>query len=367
MAAQHGVDLAAVDGTGVGGRIRKQDVLDAAQKQGTDKHADAAGGRRSRGGPARRSPRLAGRRRHRRAPAPSPLRGKTEPMTRLRKVIAKRMVESLQTQRPADHGGRGRRHRRSRGCATRPRPTSPAREGVKLSYLPFFAKAAIDALKAAPELNAAIDTEKGEVTYYDRENLAIAVDTEKRPADPGDQGRRRPVDRRAGPQDRRRRRAHPHQQDQPGRAVRRHLHADQHRQPRRAVRHPDHQPAAGRDPRHRRGGEAAGRDRRPEPRRDDRGTPDGLPRADLRPPARRRRRRRPLPHRRQGSGSRPASSRSEACTSSSVAPPGSSGPHLVEALRARRAHHDLAGTPERRRADDESRWDPAAGRDRRRR
>jgi 2-oxoglutarate dehydrogenase E2 component (dihydrolipoamide succinyltransferase) len=53
------------------------------------------------------------------------------------------------------------------------------REGVKLSYMPFFAKAAIDALKQHPSLNAAIDTEKGEVTYYDRENLAIAVDTER--------------------------------------------------------------------------------------------------------------------------------------------------------------------------------------------
>ena len=53
------------------------------------------------------------------------------------------------------------------------------REGVKLSFMPFFAKAAIDALKEHPKLNAAIDTDKGEVTYYDRENIAIAVDTEK--------------------------------------------------------------------------------------------------------------------------------------------------------------------------------------------
>jgi 2-oxoglutarate dehydrogenase E2 component (dihydrolipoamide succinyltransferase) len=50
---------------------------------------------------------------------------------------------------------------------------------VKLSFMPFFAKAAIDALKAHPSLNAAIDTEKGEVTYFDVENLAIAVDTER--------------------------------------------------------------------------------------------------------------------------------------------------------------------------------------------
>ena len=50
-----------------------------------------------------------------------------------------------------------------------------AREGVKLTYLPFFAKAAIDALKSHPKLNANLDTEKGEVTYFDRENIAFAV------------------------------------------------------------------------------------------------------------------------------------------------------------------------------------------------
>jgi 2-oxoglutarate dehydrogenase E2 component (dihydrolipoamide succinyltransferase) len=54
-----------------------------------------------------------------------------------------------------------------------------AREGVKLSFMPFFAKAAIDALKEHPKLNAAIDTDKGEVTYFDKEILAVAVDTEK--------------------------------------------------------------------------------------------------------------------------------------------------------------------------------------------
>ena len=102
MAAQHGVDLAAVAGTGVGGRIRKQDVLDAAQKQGTDttptQPARGSGG----GGPARAAtgpqPAAAAPRRRR---SPSPLRGKTEPMSRLRKVIAQRMVESLQTSAPS--------------------------------------------------------------------------------------------------------------------------------------------------------------------------------------------------------------------------------------------------------------------------
>ena len=126
-----------------------------------------------------------------------------------------------------------------------------AREGVKLSFMPFFAKAAIDALKQHPSLNATIDTEKGEVTYFDRENLAIAVDTEKGLLTPvikdaGDLSIAGLARKIADVADRTRT-----NKITPRRAVRRHLHADQHRQPRRAVRHPDHQPAAGRDPRHR--------------------------------------------------------------------------------------------------------------------
>ena len=109
---------------------------------------------------------------------PSPLRGKTEPMSRLRKVIAKRMVESLQTSAQLTTVVEV-----DVTAIARLRDARKAefvnREGVKLSFMPFFAKAAIDTLKAHPSLNAAIDTDKGEVTYFDHENLAIAVDTEK--------------------------------------------------------------------------------------------------------------------------------------------------------------------------------------------
>jgi pyruvate dehydrogenase E2 component (dihydrolipoamide acetyltransferase) len=99
-------------------------------------------------------------------------------MSRLRKVIAKRMVESLQTSAQlttvveVDVTSISR----LRDAA---KAEFAAREGVKLSFMPFFAKAAVDALKQHPSLNAAIDTEAGEVTYYDRENLAIAVDTDR--------------------------------------------------------------------------------------------------------------------------------------------------------------------------------------------
>ncbi len=166
MAAEHDVDLSQVNGTGVGGRIRKQDVLEAAKAKQEQPAAQAQ--------PAGQPPAAQG------APsaAPSPLRGKTEKMSRLRKVIATRMVESLQTSAQlttvveVDVTAIARLRDSVKGEFLE-------REGVKLSFLPFFAKAAIDALKAHPTLNAAIDTEKGEITYYDHENLSVAVDTEQ--------------------------------------------------------------------------------------------------------------------------------------------------------------------------------------------
>jgi pyruvate dehydrogenase E2 component (dihydrolipoamide acetyltransferase) len=179
MAAQNGVDLTSLVGTGVGGRIRKQDVLDAAKKQGTDTTSSRpAAAAASAAQPATPAAPAAAAASPAADAAPSPLRGKTEPMSRLRKVIAKRMVESLQmsaqltTVVEVDVTSISR----LRDAA---KAEFAAREGVKLSFMPFFAKAAVDALKQHPSLNAAIDTEAGEITYYDRENLAIAVDTER--------------------------------------------------------------------------------------------------------------------------------------------------------------------------------------------
>ncbi|HSX68632.1 2-oxoglutarate dehydrogenase, E2 component, dihydrolipoamide succinyltransferase, partial [Nocardioides sp.] len=159
LAAKHGVDLSSVKGSGVGGRIRKQDVLDAAKAPAA---AEAPAAAAAPAAPA----------------AASPLRGKTEPLSRLRQVIAKRMVESLQTAAQltcvmeVDVTGVARILEASKADFL-------AREGVKLSYTPFFAKAAADALKQHPKLNAQLDSEKNEVTYFDRENLSFAVDTDK--------------------------------------------------------------------------------------------------------------------------------------------------------------------------------------------
>jgi len=109
---------------------------------------------------------------------PSSLRGTTEKLSRSRQVIAQRMVESLQTSAQlttvveADVTAIARLRDRAKGAFE-------AREGVKLSFLPFFALATVEALKVHPRLNAIIDTGSGQVTYHDAEHLGIAVDTER--------------------------------------------------------------------------------------------------------------------------------------------------------------------------------------------
>jgi pyruvate dehydrogenase E2 component (dihydrolipoamide acetyltransferase) len=169
LAAQHNVDLDSVQGSGVGGRIRKEDILQAAAAKSAPAAAPAAAAPAASTAPAA----SAG------APAsPSPLRGTTEKISRLRKVIAERMTESLHTAAQltqvmeVDVTNIARLREANKAGFQQ-------REGVKLTYLPFFAKAAIDALKVHPKLNAGIDIEAGTVTYYDRENIAFAVDTEK--------------------------------------------------------------------------------------------------------------------------------------------------------------------------------------------
>jgi 2-oxoglutarate dehydrogenase E2 component (dihydrolipoamide succinyltransferase) len=161
LAAERGVDLSSVSGTGVGGRIRKQDVVAAAERSA--RPAAAAGG-----GAARPS-----------VPAPdTSVRGRTEKMSRLRSVIAKRMVESLQVSAQLTTVVEADVTRIAR-LRDQAKADFAKREGVKLSFLPFFAKAAIEALKAYPAVNSSIDQEAGTVTYHDTESLGIAVDTDR--------------------------------------------------------------------------------------------------------------------------------------------------------------------------------------------
>jgi len=201
LAAEHGVDLESVSGTGVGGRIRKQDVLDAARSRREQEAAAQAQATQAQAAPApaQAAPAQAAPSAPAQAPAPaaqapaggaptaaptrapivpSSLRGTTQRLSRPRAVIAKRMVESLQTSAQlttvveADVTAIARLRDRAKA-------DFEAREGVKLSFLPFFALATIEALKVHPKLNAVIDTANNQVTYHDAEHLGIAVDAER--------------------------------------------------------------------------------------------------------------------------------------------------------------------------------------------
>jgi 2-oxoglutarate dehydrogenase E2 component (dihydrolipoamide succinyltransferase) len=154
LAVAHQVDLSVLVGTGVSGRIRKEDVLKAAESRS-----------------ALSPP----------PPAPEPSRaahGRTERLTRLRALIADRMVDSLQwsaqltTVVEVDVTRIAQLRERTKADVER-------RHGVKLTFLPFFALAALEALRAHPVLNASIDTAAGTVTYHGAEHLGIAVDTDR--------------------------------------------------------------------------------------------------------------------------------------------------------------------------------------------
>jgi 2-oxoglutarate dehydrogenase E2 component (dihydrolipoamide succinyltransferase) len=175
LAAEHGVDLNSVQGTGVGGRIRKQDVLAVAEQPSAQEEPAPAAATPARSAPAASgSPSVS----EPSASEAANLRGTTQKLSRLRRVIAQRMVESLQisaqltTLVEVDVTRIAQLRQRAKG-------DFEAREHVKLSFLPFFVKAAIDTLKVFPQVNASIDTEKGEVTYHDSEHIGIAVDTDR--------------------------------------------------------------------------------------------------------------------------------------------------------------------------------------------
>jgi pyruvate dehydrogenase E2 component (dihydrolipoyllysine-residue acetyltransferase) len=202
LASEYGVDLSTIAGTGVGGRIRKSDVLAAAERAAAAKAetapaaaaapsaeafaptaADAPPAAQLAGAEAapvaapapaaEPAAPVAGA-----APVPAVVRGQVEKMSRLRQTIAARMVESLRvsaqltTVVEVDVTKIARLRERAKAAFE-------AREGVKLSFLPFFAVATVEALKAHPALNSSIDTEAKTITYHDAEHLGIAVDTER--------------------------------------------------------------------------------------------------------------------------------------------------------------------------------------------
>ncbi len=169
LASENGVDLGAIQGTGVGGRIRKQDVLAAAESK---KAPTAAAPSAPAAAPSAGVP----------APAtPSPLahlRGTTQKANRIRQLTAKKTRESLQTTAQLTQT-----HEvdmtKIVALRARAKKSFAEKEGVNLTYLPFIARAVIDALKAHPNINASYNEDTKEITYYDTENLGFAVDTEQ--------------------------------------------------------------------------------------------------------------------------------------------------------------------------------------------
>ncbi|MFE5759009.1 2-oxoglutarate dehydrogenase, E2 component, dihydrolipoamide succinyltransferase [Streptomyces massasporeus] len=166
LAAEQGVDLSTVKGTGVGGRIRKQDVVAA---------AEAAKSAAATPAPAAAAPSAA-----KKAPVleASPLRGQTVKMPRIRKVIGDNMVKALHEQAQLSSVVEVDVTRLMK-LRARAKDAFAAREGVKLSPMPFFVKAAAQALKAHAPINAKINEAEGTITYFDTENVGIAVDSEK--------------------------------------------------------------------------------------------------------------------------------------------------------------------------------------------
>ena len=166
LAADSGVDLSTVTGTGVGGRIRQQDVVGAS----------ASSASKAETVPSPEPPASAPTTPP--APTPSPLRGRTQKLSRTRAVIARRMVESLQVSAQLTTVVEVDVTRIAQ-LRTMAKTNFAATHGVKLTFLPFFALAAVEALRVHPTLNAQLDLEAGTVTYHDAEHLAVAVDTDR--------------------------------------------------------------------------------------------------------------------------------------------------------------------------------------------
>ncbi|MGI9194913.1 MAG: 2-oxoglutarate dehydrogenase, E2 component, dihydrolipoamide succinyltransferase [Candidatus Nanopelagicus sp.] len=161
LAAEAGVNLSTIKGTGVGGRIRKEDILAATPRAAATPTATVMASTAA----APRGPL-----------AVSPLRGTTVSMSRLRKVIADRMVESLKisAQLTTVVEVDVTKIDRLRNAA---KASFEAREGVKLTFLPFFAVAVCEALKQHPVLNSSVEGDQ--ITYHGSEHLGVAVDTDR--------------------------------------------------------------------------------------------------------------------------------------------------------------------------------------------
>ncbi|QII01651.1 2-oxoglutarate dehydrogenase, E2 component, dihydrolipoamide succinyltransferase [Rhodococcoides fascians A21d2] len=171
LASDNDVDLSTVKGTGVGGRIRKQDVLAAAEAKKAPAAPAAEAAPAAAAKPA--APATAGVR-----PELAHLRGTTQKINRIRQITAKKTRESLQTSAQLTQTFEVDVTKIA-GLRTKAKAKFAENEGVNLTYLPFFAKAVVEALKAHPNVNASINEDAKEITYHADVHLGIAVDTEQ--------------------------------------------------------------------------------------------------------------------------------------------------------------------------------------------
>ncbi len=171
LAAENNIDLNSVTGTGVGGRIRKQDVLAAAEQKQQATQAPAAAP-----APAAAAPKAGAAATP--APALAHLRGTTQKASRIRQITANKTRESLQATAQLTQTHEVDMTRLV-GLRARAKAAFAEREGVNLTFLPFIARAVIDALKMHPNVNASYHEDTKEITYYDAEHLGFAVDTEQ--------------------------------------------------------------------------------------------------------------------------------------------------------------------------------------------
>ncbi|GHD86393.1 2-oxoglutarate dehydrogenase, E2 component, dihydrolipoamide succinyltransferase [Kocuria marina] len=174
LAREKDVDLSTITGTGVGGRIRKQDVLAAAEEAAKQSEAPQVQDTGANMAPA--VSRQGSEAQPASAPAPDAKRGTTEKAPRIRMTIAKRMRESLDVSAQLTQVTEVDMTRVAQ-LRQKAKDQFQKREGAKLTFMPFFAKAVAEALQAHPVLNATFKEESKEIVYNASEDIAIAVDT----------------------------------------------------------------------------------------------------------------------------------------------------------------------------------------------